>query len=205
MKKIISIVLAAVLLLCISPFAFAANFDYQSVLASRVGYEYNTRDHYWTYYKAYVYTYSDAIVIIGLESYGENGGSNPELTELYCRIQDNSGEKLSTVTSVEIKIGGTTYSYDKLYEGSWSSSAFIGDKGLKLLKALRDCNASDVSIKLGAKNGYIYTIKIDKTKLTNSLKEFSRIYLKYNMNDYMVGNMNAMEEQYPLKINGKLA
>ena len=205
MRKLVSFALVLVLLFCLSPFAFAANFDYRSVLGSRVGYEYNTRDRYWSYYKAYVYTYRDAIVIIGLESYGEDGGSNPELTQLYCRIQDNSGEKLSTVDSVEIKIDSDTYSYDTMYEGSWSSMVPIGDKGLKLLRALKDCNPSQVSIKLGAKNGYIYTIDIDSTKLTNSLKEFSRIYLKYNMNDYMVGDMNGLEELYPLRINGKLA
>lgn len=205
MKKAISIILVFVLMLSIGIFAFAETFDYQSVFGGRIGYSYDTKDKYWTYYRAYVYTYRDAIVIIGLESYGENGGSNPELTELYCRIQDNSGEKLSTVDSFEITIGDDVYSYDTMYEGSWSSSVPIGDKGLILLEALRDCNTSDVSIKLGAKNGYVYTIEIDKTKLKNSLKEFSRIYLKYNVNDYMVGDMNDLETQYPLYINGKRA
>ncbi len=206
MKKAISLILVFVLVFSITPFAYAEKkFDYQTVLGSREGYEYSRSDQSWTYYRAYVYTYADAIVIVGMETYGEQGGSNPEITELYCRIQANNGDKLATVTAVEFDIDGDLYAYNTMYEGSWSSSVPLGKKGEVLMQALRDCDYHKLGIRLSADNGYTYNIEITPSRFKNTLMEFCRIYLKYDIGSYMTSDLTEMEDYYALEINGKKA
>ncbi len=204
MKKAISIILVFVLMFSVVPFASAeTKFDYQSVLGSREGYEYNRQSQSWSYYRAYVYTYADAIVIVGMEVYSDEGESNPGITDLYCRIQANNGEKLADVTSIEFNIDGDLYAYNTMYQGSWSSSVPLGEKGEILMEALRDCDYHKLGIKLSADNGYSYNIEITPSRFKNTLMEFCRIYLKYNIGSYLTNDLSELEDYYALEINGK--
>ena len=204
MKKAISIILALVLMFSVVPYASAeTKFDYQSVLGSREGYEYSRQSQSWSYYRAYVYTYADAIVIVGMEVYSDEGESNPGITDLYCRIQANNGEKLADVTSIEFNIDGDLYAYDTMYQGSWSSSVPLGEKGEILMAALRDCDYHKLGIKLSADNGYSYNIEITPSRFKNTLMEFCRIYLKYNIGSYLTNDLSELEDYYALEINGK--
>lgn len=203
MRKMLSILLILTIMCSIAPFALATEtFDYQTVLANRKGYEYDKFDKYWSYYQAMTREFADAYVILGLKVYGEDGGTNPEYTEMYVKILDKNGNTLDTVESIDFLIGDDLYSYESMLEGETSSSVVIGEKGVKLLEALEKTSTSDLTIRL---NGYLTFDGIEFDDFDGTIKEFCRVYNKYNIDEFIVDTefSDRIESLFPLKINGK--
>lgn len=206
MKKAISILLVIVMVLAFLPSAFAADFDYQKVLGSKSNYSYDKFNKSWKYYEAYVKNYSDGCIIIGMDVSSEDGGSNPIMTSIYAKILDNNGNNMQTVTSLAFLIGDDLYSYDSLMEMDTSSTTLLGEQGQLLIKALAECDATKVAVKVGSNRGDI-TIDMDSSELTKTLKEFCSIYTKNNIWDYYTDKSltETLEAMYPLYINGVAA
>lgn len=208
MKRLISILLVFVLLISIVPCAFAAGkkFDYRTVLGSRYGYGYDTTNEFWYFYRFYAKTYTDALLIIQMGVYGEDGGSNPDYADLRAAVYDNNGDVLSPVTSIEFEIGEDVYSYETMCSGREDSYVVLGTKGEKLIQAIADCNASNVSLRVETED-QVYRFEADRSKFTDTLKEFCRIYTKYEIGSYVRDRSfsDGMETEYPLMINGEPA
>lgn len=208
MKRILSLTLVLVLLLSLVPGALAAKrFDYQTILGSRPGFARETRNgDYWYYYNVYVKTNPNGMILIALAVYGEDGGSNPEYATLEVSVMDNNNEIISPVQSITFDIDGDKYSYDAMKVERNCSVVVIGEKGEELLEALRDCNPSNLTIKVVTEDDS-YRFEVDRTKFKNTLMEFSRIYTKYDIGSYIDDTswIEDMEEEYPLRINGDLA
>ena len=207
MKKVISMVMEFVRVFSFATTVFADEFDYKTVLGSRSGYDYDKFDKHWSYYQAYVEHYNDGDVVIGISAWGVKGGSNLDDTELYVKVLDTNGEPMWTVESIAFLVGEDLYSYSSMSEGSTSSTVFIGKNGQALIKALADCDPSDVAVKIESNKGSYLTIDLDAAELTRTLKEFCRVYSKYNMFDYSDDTtfLEYAELMYPLYINGVAA
>lgn len=203
MKKIVAVLVAVILVLSFIPSAFADDFDYNSVLGSRNGYSYDKFTKTWKWYQAYVEEYRDGNVVIGMDCTGENGSSNPTLTTIYAKVLDNNGDNMRTVKSIAFLIGDDLYSYDSLLNTDFSSTTILGAQGQLLIKAIAECNASDVAVKIGTDKGDL-TIEFNSTELTNTLKEFCRVYTKYNIWDYYTDRSLSedFEKAFPLSVNG---
>ena len=203
MKKIVAVLVAVILFLSFIPSAFADDFDYNSVLGSRNGYSYDKFTKTWKWYQAYVEEYRDGNVVIGMDCTGENGSSNPTLTTIYAKVLDNNGDNMRTVKSIAFLIGDDLYSYDSLLNTDFSSTTILGAQGQLLIKAIAECNASDVAVKIGTDKGDL-TIEFNSTELTNTLKEFCRVYTKYNIWDYYTDRSLSedFEKAFPLSVNG---
>lgn len=206
MKRIISLLLVTIFLLSLAPYSFAASneFDFKSVLGNRDGYEYDKFDKFWSFYKAYIESYSDAYVVIGMKAWGVDGGSALDYTELYVKILDRNGDTLHIPEAIDFLIGDDLYSYEEMLEGSSSSAVSLSQDGLLLIQALADCDPSDVSVKIWWDGSYI-TIDLDSSQLKSTLVEFCRVYTKYNIWDYCddPDTNNMYESLYPLSINGE--
>ena len=203
MKKIVAVLVAVILVLSFIPSAFADDFDYNYVLGSRNGYSYDKFTKTWKWYQAYVEEYRDGNVVIGMDCTGENGSSNPTLTTIYAKVLDNNGDNMRTVKSIAFLIGDDLYSYDSLLNTDFSSTTILGAQGQLLIKAIAECNASDVAVKIGTDKGDL-TIEFNSTELTNTLKEFCRVYTKYNIWDYYTDRSLSedFEKIFPLSVNG---
>ena len=156
------------------------------------------------YYQVYDRDYKGGFIALILEAMGEDGGSAVHTTRLYVFPLDENLQSFGETRSVEFRIGQDTYAYESMYYSGYSSYVEIGDQGLALLKALAECDASDVSVKITLENDVV-SFDLNPRKLTNTLKKFSRTYLRNNMYDYRSESSlsNEMEKYYPLTINGK--
>ncbi len=206
MKKITIILLVIVLICSIIPTAFAEDFDYQTVLGSRSGYSYDKFDKTWSYGQVYVEKFNDGDVAIGMRVDGEDGGNNPSMTQIFAAIRDKNGDVMVPVSSLTFLIGDDLYEYSSLAELDTSSATLLGEEGQLLIKALADCNASDVAVKVGTNKGDI-PIDLNSTQLTNTLKEFCRVYTKYNIWNYTADTTltDNFETMNPLYVNGEPA
>ena len=205
MKKVIALLLVLVLICSYAPFSFAEEkeFDYQSVLGGRDGYSYDKFDKYWSYYGAYAKYFSDATLIIGLQTMSDENESNPSMTLLYAKVIDKSGNSLYDVDSIDFMIGDDIYSYEEMFPSGDTANAIIGQNGMLLLEAINKSNASDVTIRLGVEGKKMTLEDLDSSEY-NELKEFCRVYLKYNLWDYCdQEELNDLESYTPLKINGE--
>lgn len=209
MKRTISLILAVILICFAVPCTFADSneFDYQSVLGGRDGYEYDKFDKSWSYYRAYAKRFSDAAIVVGLRVESESGQKAPSLTSLYVKIMNNNGSKLYDVTSIDFLIGDDLYSYESMLAMDTSSSVIIAQNGLLLFQAIRDSNASDVAIRIGTKERGNFTLDNLDTVEWNYLKEFCQVYLECNIWDYFVDKdtPTLYESYFPLTINGEPA
>ena len=208
MKKVAAFILIVILIWSLAPYAFAntGEFDYQTILGGREGYQYDKFNKSWSYYRAYAKYYNDATVVIGLRTESESGQSNPSLTELYVKVVDKSGNKLYDAESIDFLIGDDLYSYKSIVQLDTSSVVIIAKNGLRLLEAIKNSNVSDVAIRIGVKNlGGLTIDNLDSTEY-NDLKEFCKVYLQYNIWDYCVDKetANLYESYCPLTINGEL-
>lgn len=203
MKKTLTILLAVVLLLSFIPTAFADDFDFNAVLGSRNGYSYDKFTKTWKWYQAYVEEYSDGNVVIGMDCTGENGSSNPVMTTIYAKVLDTNGNTMRTVKSIAFLIGDDLYSYESLLERDSSSTTLLGEQGQLLIKAIAECNSSNVAVKIRTDKGDL-TFDLNSTELTNTLKEFCRVYTKYNIWDYYTDTSLSenFEKAFPLSVNG---
>lgn len=207
MKKAIALLLVLVLMLALVPGALAAKkFDYRSVLGSRVNFTIDTAKEQWHFYRFYGKTYSDAILVVSLETVGEEGGSNPLVTYLIAYVLNNDNEIYSPVQGITFEIGDDVYSYDEMKVERDGSVAFLGDKGERLIQAIADCNPSDVTLRVKTEDRN-FNFEVDRSKFQDTLVEFCRIYTKYEIGSYRGENpeLEELEETYPLRINGELA
>ena len=207
MKKAISLVLAVIFICSFAPCAFAEakKFDYKSALGDRDGYSYDKFDKSWSYYGAYAEYFSDATVIIGIQTESNSGESNPALTTLYVKIIDKNGDKLHDVESIDFLIGEDIYSYESMLPLGETSAVVLAEDGLLLIKAIKDSDSKDVAIRLGVKNkGNVTFDDLDSSEY-KELKDFCRVYLKYDLWDYCADKdtANYYESLFPLTINGE--
>ena len=209
-KRMIALLLCFVTILAIAPMSFAANqdeFDYKKVLSKRSGYSYDKFDKYWTWYKAYSREYSDATVVVGLQAYGESGGSNPEYMTLYAKVMNKKGNKMMTVSALDFVLDDDVYSYKAMQEGDNSSSVMLGENGQLFLQALADCEGTDAAVKITMNDGRSISLGMSKEKFTKTLKEFARVATKYDFWGYTSAEWQLTadyyESLYPLTINGK--
>lgn len=201
--------MAVILICCVVPCAFADSneFDYQSVLGGREGYEYDKFDKSWSYYRAYAKYFSDAAIVVGLRVESASGQKAPSLTSLYVKIMNKDGSKLYEATSLDFLIGEDLYSFESMLVMESGSSVVIAQNGLLLLEAIKDSNASDVAIRIGTKERGSFTLdNLDSTEW-NYLKEFCQVYLKSHIWDYFVDKDTPIlyESYFPLTINGEPA
>ncbi len=208
MKRAVSAVLALVLILgaAATCHAQAAEFDYQSVLAGRDGYEYDRAEQMWSFYKALVRSDEDGYVVVGLKAWGLEGSSALDYTELYVRILDPNGAKKVDVEAVDILVGGSVYSYKNMYIGQEDSSVPLGENGMLLIRALASCDPADVTIRIFWDTGGL-KLTPDASDVQATLKEFCRVYVKYNIWDYCAdpATLRDAEERFPLFVNGSRA
>jgi len=209
MKKVLSLLLALVMILSLAPSAFAVKeFDYQTAFGSKDGFSYDKFTKTWSYYEAFVKPYTDAYVIIGITIWGEDGGPNPDYTNLYVKVLDEKGNNDNswTIKGLTLSIDDTLYSYKSMYEGDTSSSVVLGEKGQKLINAIANCDYHNVSAQLDTNRGTI-TFGLDSTELKTTLYWFCQDYIKKGVWDFSVGTSiaEASEALYPLYIDGKLA
>ncbi|MBR4549775.1 MAG: hypothetical protein IKO83_07665 [Oscillospiraceae bacterium] len=208
MKRVLSAILILVIVssLSVSCFADGKKFDYKGILGELKGYEYNKFDKYWSYYKAYVEKYSDANVVIGMEAWGVDGGSNLDYTQLYIKILNKSGDVMYIPESIDFLIGDDMYSYEELIKGTDSGYVYLGEQGNILIKALANCDPKEVAIRIGWGTGSI-NIDPDADDLKSTLRKFCRTYTKNNIWDYCDDPdwVNEWEEYFPLTVNGEPA
>ena len=100
---------------------------------------------------------------------------------LYARVLQWSGDPLYTVTSIEFDIGKDKYCYEEMLEGD-TSMVPVGEDGMALIRALANCDTSNVTLKVGVDDG-VFTLDPDSNQLKASLKEFCCIFLKYKIWD----------------------
>ena len=207
LKKAVALTLALVLVLCLAPGASAAKkFDYRIVLGSRSNFTIDTAKEQWHFYRFYGKTYSDAILVVSLETVGEEGGSNPLVTYLIAYVLNNDNEIYSPVTGISFEIGDDVYAYDEMKIEKDGSFAFLGDKGERLIEAIADCNPSEVTLKVKTEDRN-FSFEVERDKFRDTLVEFCRIFTKYEIGSYRAENqeLKDLEEQYPLTINGEPA
>ena len=144
-------------------------------------------------------------IIVGIQTGSESNESAPSLTTLYVKIVDKSGNKLYEAESVEFLIGDDMYSYKTMLPTDTSSMVVIAEQGQLLLEAIANSNVSDVAIRIGIKNRGNMTLEDLDSSEYNELKEFCKVYIKYNLWDYCKDKdtVNGYEELFPLYINGE--
>ncbi len=207
MKRVISLILLLALFLSVSYCAFAdgKEFDYESILGNRNGFRYDRFDKSWTYFGAYAEYYEDATVIIGFQAESYSGESGPAFPMLFVRILDIKGNKLDDVESIDILVGEDIYSYESMQVMEKGSAVVIADDGMLLLNAINNSHSSDAAFRLGVKGkGYLTIDNLDHSEYSD-LREFCRVFLKYNIWDYCTDKdtANLSESRYPLTINGE--
>lgn len=207
MKKILSFALVFVILVGILPIANAAGtFDYQTVLGSRAGYEYDKFDKQWSYYRAASKTFSDAYVVLGMKVYGEEGGSNPEYTSLYVKILDTDGNARETITGIDFLIGDDMYSFESMLQDETDSSVVLRNAGQCLIEAINNANIQDITVRINTKR-YYYTYDASEfDDFSSTIKEFCRVFVKYNINTYYTDDdfYGMLESVWPLTLNGEV-
>ena len=208
MKRTISLILVVIFLCSFSPYSFAdeKEFDFKSALGDRDGYEYDKFDKAWSYYGAYSKKFDDARIVVGIQTMSNSGESGPAFTTLYVKIMDTKGDKLYDAESIDFLIGEDIYSYETMLQMDTESAVILAEDGQLLIKAIKKSDAADVAIRIGIKNkGSITLDDLDSSEY-NELKEFCRVYIKYNLWDYHTDkdSSNLYESYFPLKINGEL-
>ncbi len=209
MKKVLSLLLALVMILSFAPSAFAVKeFDYQTAFGRKDGFSYDKFSKTWSYYDAYVERYTDAYVIIGMTIWGEDGGSNPDFTELYVKVLDEKGrnDPAWTIKGITFSIDDTLYSYKTMYESDTASSIVLGEKGQKLIKAFAYCDYHNAAVQIETNRGTV-SFDMNSTELKTTLYELCNDYINKGVWDFSVGTniAEAAEALYPLYIDGKIA
>ena len=206
MKKILSFILAGLLILSLAVpcFAEGGEFDYAAALGDLEGYSFDKFDKQWKYYRAYTKSYSDAKVIIGMHAIGEKGGSALYDVSLYVKILDLDGNILYEVKSIDLLLGEALYSYKNLYVAEDASFAFLGEDGQLLIEALAACDPEDASVRLGWGTSQL-SFDLDPDMLTDSLIEFCQAYLENDLWAYCNNKaaFETLEKVYSLTLNGE--
>lgn len=159
------------------------SFDY-TVLQDLAGYHYDESEKRWTYDAAYIQTFADAYIILDLELFGEENGSNLKDAVFWAKTVDKEGNQIETVKSIRFIIDGATYSY--AYMGNPRGALPLYEKGYDLVKALSDANT--VTVELDYKSGSYIELELDKTGFSQTIQELCKNVVKYKIWDYYIAN-----------------
>ena len=182
-------------------------FDHAGLLSNLEGYSYDKFDRNWKWYQAYVKNYTDATLIVGMQVLSSDNAEHINEADFYIRFLDASQSAIyEPVTSVDFIIDDDVYSYKTMCVLSDCSMVTLAKNGNLFIEALAFCNPETVEMRIGT-NSSSYTVDIDPTDFMWTLKDMCRTYLELHMWDFVSdkADMNALEEHYPLTINGQPA
>ena len=213
MKKVLAFLLSVLLILGMFPAAFAeaegkdpaekaSEFNYVKHMSKRSNYKYDKKNKVWSWSESYVKKYYDADVTIMMRVRSEEGGPNPAYTKLYVKVLDKNSKAFWNVESIDFIIGDAVYSYPAMSQSETTSSVVLGEQGQLLMQALADDEGEDVRVRITSTEGHSKLIKLSQEKYAKSLKEFSRVCLKYDVWGYTTDREAALESEstYPLTI-----
>lgn len=200
MKRFLSILLAAVLLLANFAFAETTGFDY-TVLSELDGYKYDKFEKEWKYYGTYHIKYSDATVVIGIQAYGYT--SIVEGIDIYAYIRDKDNkESIEAVSQLKIVADDHLITCNMLI-GDDASLTVVGPNSKDVLRLISE--AKELSFKLTFKTD---AFKIGSITLEPSAEDVAELVTaaknmyEYNLVDY-ISDWEYLEwiaDDYPITI-----
>lgn len=204
MKKALAFFVVLLLIASLSVSAYGdtsaekKTFDY-TVFEKYSNYQYDKFEDYWYYYEAYMETFSDAYVIIGIDVGGVTTvDDNINTPTMYVKVLDTDIKPLAKVKRIDFIVDDDTkYTYEKMLETDDASTIWFATQGKQLVEAI--ANSKSISAKITMEHNSI-KFDLDQNQVDNSLKVICKALLENNVWDYLAESSNKFEEVFPLTI-----
>lgn len=189
MKRFLAVLMLVVMMCGCVGLAEEQKFDY-TVLEKLDGYSYDKFEKAWSYYGAYVKTYSDARIVFGIRVDGDK--ESVQTVQLYAKAVDNKNETYSMVQKVEILADDTLITCN-LMQGEGYQQTLVFASNVDALQAI--ANAKEIAFKITMKAGTL-TLEPSADEVAEFVEAVKNIYEKDIMSYVTNAGFTDAEIQY---------